>query len=217
MRGYLGLIRTLLLAATASSVLTLISPVMAAVNPPGQVLSSQAIQQFLAHPDALLAQYPNGGADMIKAVQDLAGSDPATLNALVGLLAKASSEQATAIGTALGNIAKAAVNTDQGYATQIQVAMSLANNDTALSAFNAVIGGDIQLTAVTGGVGGGGGGGGGPTTTPNFTGGSAGSTPFNLTTATNNIPDSFSNLSFSPGSPGSSTTTIINNVSQSTP
>jgi hypothetical protein len=217
MRGYSGFIRTLLLAATASSVLTLVSPAIAAINPPGQVLSSQAIQQFLANPDALLAQYPNGGADLVKAVQDLAGSDPATLNALIGLLSKANSEQATAIGTALGKIAQAAVNTDQGYATQIQVAISLANNDTALAAFNAVIGGDIQLTAVTGGVGGGGGGGGGPTTTPNFTGGNAGSNPFNLNTATNTIPDSFSNLSFSPGSPGTSTTTIINNVSQSTP
>jgi hypothetical protein len=215
MRRHRAFVRTVLRAALASSALILFSPAMAAVNPPGQVLSTQAIQQFLANPDALLTQYPNGGPDLIKAVQDLAGSDPATLNALLGLLAKANSEQATAIGTALGKVAKAAVGTDPGFATQIQVGIALANNASALSAFNTEIGGDIQLTAVTGGTGGGGGG--GPTTTQNFTGGTSGSTPFNLDTATNNTPDTFNSPSFSPGSPGTSTTTINNNVSQSTP
>ena len=45
---------------------------------------------------------------MVKAVQDLASSNPATLNVLVGLLGKANQAQATAIGTALGDVAKAA-------------------------------------------------------------------------------------------------------------
>jgi hypothetical protein len=212
-----GFIRPLLQVALAGSAMSLFSPAMAAVYPSQQVLSTQAIHQFLANPGVLLTQYPNGGPDMIKAVQDLAGSDPATLNALVGLLSKANSAQATAIGTALGNIAKAAVNTNQGYATQIQVAVALANNDTALAAFNSVIGGDVQLTAVTGGVGGGGGGGGGPTTTPNFVGGGSGGSSFDVTTAANTTEDSFTQPSFSPGSPGSNNTTITNNVSQSTP
>lgn len=215
MRRHPGFICTLLRAAIAGSALALISPAMAAVYPSQQVLSHQAIQQFLANPSALLTQYPNGGADMIKAVQDLAGSDPATLNALVGLLSNSNPEQATAIGTALGNIAKAAVNTDQGYATQIQVAIALSNNDTALAAFNAVIGGDLQLTAVTGGVGGGGGGGGGPTTTPNFTGGNGTSNPLNLTTSVTNTADTFNNTGLTPGSANNNT--INNNVSQSTP
>lgn len=210
MQRHPGFIRPLLRVMLASSALSLFSPAMAAVYPPQQALSAQAIQQFLANPGSLLTQYPNGGPDMIKAVQDLAGSDPSTLNALVGLLAKANPAQSTAIGTALGHIAKAAVNTDQGYATQIQVAVALANNDTALTAFNAVIGGDVQLTAVTGGVGGGGGGGGGPTTTPNFIGGGSSSNPFDLTTSVKNTADTFPGLSFSPGS-------INNNVSQSTP
>jgi hypothetical protein len=205
-------IRTVLRVAIASSVLALFSPAMAAVYPPQQALPTQTIQQFLANPSALLTQYPTGGPDMIKAVQDLAGSDPATLNALVGLLAKANTEQAQAIGTALGNIAKAAVNTDQGFATQIQVAIALANNDTALGAFDTVIGGDTQLTAVTGGVGGGGGGGGGPTTTPSFTGGSGSSNPLNLTTSVPNTADTFNNTGLT-NSPGS----INNNISQTTP
>lgn len=200
MRYHPALVRTLLRAAIASSVLGLLPPAMAAVYPPQQVLSAQTVQQFLANPGALLTQYPNGGPDMVKAVQDLAASDPATLNALVGLLSKANSDQATAIGTALGNVAKLAVNTDQNYAAQIQVAVVVANSDSALVAFNAVIGGDIQLTAVTGGVGGGGGG--GPTTVGG-TGGTVGvSNPLNLTTATNTTEDTFSSLSFSPGTPG---------------
>jgi hypothetical protein len=212
MRRHPVFIRTVLKVAITSSVLALFSPAMAAVYPPQQALPTQTIKQFLANPAALLTQYPNGGPDMIKAVQDLAGSDPATLNALVGLLAKANTEQAQAIGTALGNIAKAAVNTDQGFATQIQVAIALANNDTALVAFNTVIGGDTQLTAVTGGVGGGGGGGGGPTGTPNFIGGGGSSNPLNLTTSVPNTADTFNNngLTSSPG-------TINNNVSQTTP
>jgi hypothetical protein len=212
MRRHPAFIRTVLKVAITSSVLALFSPAMAAVYPPQQALPTQTIQQFLANPAALLTQYPNGGPDMIKAVQDLAGSDPATLNALVGLLAKANTEQAQAIGTALGNIAKAAVNTDQGFATQIQVAIALANNDTALVAFDTVIGGDTQLTAVTGGVGGGGGGGGGPTTTPNFIGGGGSSNPLNLTTSVPNTADTFNNTGLT-SSPG----TINNNVSQTTP
>lgn len=215
MRDYGVRARTLLRAAIAGCLVGFFSPAMAAVYPPQQVLPAQTVQQFLANPKALLAQYPNGGPDLVKAVQDLAASDPSTLNALVGLLSNANPQQAQAIGTALGNVAKLAVNTDQNYAAQIQVAVVVANNDSALSAFNAVIGGDIQLTAVTGGVGGGGGGGGGPTTTPNFTGTGGTSNPLNLTTATNTTVDTFSNLSFSPGTPGSTTTTTTITINQS--
>jgi hypothetical protein len=198
----------------ASSVLA--APSTAAVYPPQQALPAQTVQQFLANPGALLTQFPNGGPDMIARVRDLAASDPATLNALVGLLSKANTAQATAIGTALGDVAKLAVTngspTDQAYAAQIQVAVAVANNDTALVAFNAVIGGDIQLTAVTGGVGGGGGGGGGPTTATGSTGfGSGPGTP-TFTTAATNTADSFTLPGLSAGGPGSATTTITNTV-----
>jgi hypothetical protein len=199
MRCYPAFIRIILRAAIAGSVFAFLPPAMAAVYPSQQVLPSQTIQQFLANPAALLTQYPNGGPQMVKAVQDLAASDPATLNALIGLLAKANADQATAIGTALGNVAKLAVSTDQAYAAQIQVAVVVANNDSALVAFNAVIGGDVQLTAVTGGVGGGGGG--GPTTPFGGTGGTGGSNPLNLITAVPTTPDSFSQVSLSPIGP----------------
>jgi hypothetical protein len=153
--------------------------------------SALTAQQFLANPDALLSQYPDGGDPMIAEVRNLAANDPATLNALIALLSKANEAQAKAIGTALGDVAKSDAGTNPDYAAQIQVAVVVANSNPALAAFNAVIGGDIQLTAVTGGVGGGGGGG-----QTNQTGGGGTtifSSPFTLTTATNNIPDSFTN------------------------
>ncbi len=140
-------------AAAAAAAFT--GPVVAAVNPPGQVLSPQAIQQFMSNPSTLLAQYPNGGPQMIKAVRDLAGSDPQTLGPLIQLLSQANADQSTSIGTALGQIALAAVNTDPTYADQIQTAVVKSGNISAETAFSAVVGGNIKLTAATTGVGGG--------------------------------------------------------------
>ena len=195
------LFASLLGAALLGSCLAAPLPASAAVYPPGQTLPAQTVQQFLADPAALLTQYPHGGPDMIKAVRDLAASDPGTLNALLGLISKANPEQATAIGTALGDVAKLAVTGDPNYAAQIQVGMSLANNDSALVAFNAVIGGDIQLTAVTGGAGGGGGG--GPTSTIGATGFGGGPNSPNLNTATANTADTFTLPGGSAGGAGS--------------
>lgn len=104
----------------------MLSPVAAAVYSSQQALPPQVIKDFLADPSALLKQYPEGGAQMISRVKDLAASDPATLNAIVGLLATANSSQATAIGTALGQVALIAVKTDQAYANQIQEAIAAA-------------------------------------------------------------------------------------------
>jgi hypothetical protein len=215
MRHCPAFISTTLALALAGSVLALAPPAMAAVDPQTQTVPD--VKTFLTDPQALLTQFPNGGPDMVKAIQALA-NDPSTLNAVIGLLSKANSDQATAIGTALGNVAKTSVTTPQGqaYATQIQVAVALANNETALGAFNKVIGGDIQLTAVTGGVGGGGGGGGGPTNTANFSGGNGSSNPFDQTSSATNTADSFTNTALSPAS-SSNNSTINNDVSATTP
>lgn len=190
MRCYHALVRGFLGVVIAGFVLVPLSHTVAAVYSPQQALPAQTVKDFLADPSSLLTQFPKGGPDMIKRIRDLAASDPATLNALLGLLAKANSEQAKAIGTALGDVAKMAVSSEPGYATQIQVGMSVSNNDTALAAFNAVVGGDIQLTATTGGAGGGGGGGGGPTNPPGGGGGGGGNGGPNLTTSTTNTANS---------------------------
>lgn len=91
-----------------------------------QALPAQTIQQFLADPKALLRQYPNGGPLMLTHVRDLAASDPATLNSIVELIQGANPDQASAIGTALGQVALMAVKTDQAYATLIQEAIAKA-------------------------------------------------------------------------------------------
>ena len=103
----------------------------AAVYSPQQALSAQAIQQFVADPIALLAEYPDGGGQLIARVRDLAASDPATLNPLIGLLTNANQGQATAIGTGLGQVATMAVKTDQAYAVQIQEAIVSADKSRA--------------------------------------------------------------------------------------
>jgi hypothetical protein len=163
-------------------------PAMAQQTPP-----ALTAQQFLANPNALLFRYPDGGDPMIAEVRNLATNDPATLNALIALLSKANEPQSKAIGTALGYVAKNDAGTNPNYAAQIQVAIVVANSNPALAAFNSVVGGDIQLTAVTGGVGGGGGGGGGQTSQTGGTGTPAPTPSFTLTTSTNNTPDSFTN------------------------
>ena len=64
---------------------------------------------------------------LIQLVRDLVASDDATLNPILGLLEGANSDQAAAIGTALGQAALLAVKVDQAYATRIQDAMAKAS------------------------------------------------------------------------------------------
>jgi hypothetical protein len=185
----------------AGSILGSVSPAAAAVYSPQQALPGPTIQQFLANPSGLLSQFPNGGPDLAKMVRDLAASDPQTLSALIGLLRGATPEQASAIGTGLGQAAELAVNTDPDYATEIQTAVVTASNDSAMVAFSAVVGGDVKLAAATGG-GGGGGGGEEPTGQNSFSGGIFSSPTLNFPSFVDNTADSFLSPSFTPGTPG---------------
>ena len=119
MRYSQSVLRALTAAALAAplvagSIVGSVSPAAAAVYTPQQALPAPTIQQFLANPSGLLSQFPNGGPDLAKMVRDLAASDPQTLSALIGLLRGATPEQASAIGTGLGQAAELAVNTDPG-------------------------------------------------------------------------------------------------------
>jgi len=175
---------------------------------PQQALPATTIQQFLANPAAWLAQYPSGGVDLTKAVRDLAASDPQTLNALIGLLATANPDQASAIGTGLGQAAEMAINSDPAYAGQIQTAVIGARSNPALVAFSAVVGGDIKLAASGPGVGAGGSGE-APTGSNAPAGGISGSTLLNFPSSANNTADSFPGSNFSPGTPGSSVSASV--------
>ena len=149
----------LLGAAISGLLLASVPLASAAVYTPQRALSADTIQQFLTNPAGLLSEFPYGGPLMITKVRDLAASDPATLDALLGLLKSANPDQASAIGTALGQVALMAIATDQAFATQIQTEVVLSGNTSALVAFSAVVGGDIKLAAATGPGGGAGGGG----------------------------------------------------------
>jgi uncharacterized membrane protein YgcG len=100
---------------------------VAGIYSPEKALPAQTVQQFLADPAALLRQNPTGGPVLIELVRDLAASDDTTLNPILELLERANSDQATAIGTALGQVALLAVKVDQAYAVRIQEAMAKAS------------------------------------------------------------------------------------------
>jgi hypothetical protein len=199
-------LRVIIGAVIAGSLAASVLPANAAIYPPRQALPQQQIQQFLANPSSLLTQFPNGGAQMIQTVRDLLASDPTTLTPLLALLTSANPDQQTAIGTAAGQVALMSLSVEPAFGPAIQDALAAAKNNTlALAAYDAVVGGDIKLTAATGGVGGGGGG--GPIgQTVGLSGFFAG-TPGILSTSARNAADTFIEPTFGSSSPGTLVTT----------
>lgn len=133
--------------------------------PPVMAQNSQAVTDFLANPSQALQQYPNGGAQFISLIRDAALADHSALSNIIALLANANTDQASAIGSGLGQAANASVRTDQAYANEIQRLLALAGNLSANTAYAAVTGNTMIGSAGGAGVGGGGGPGGGQTGT----------------------------------------------------
>jgi hypothetical protein len=136
-----------------------------------QTNTNQAINQFLANPAQVLQQYPNGGAQLISLIRDVAVSHPEALQTITGLLSGATTDQQSAIGSGLGQAAQIVVRTNQAYANQIQQAIAGSTSEDAKVSFAGVTGNTTIAAAGGGGGGGGGGAGGG-------TGGPTGSTGF---------------------------------------
>lgn len=112
------------------------------------------VQAFLSNPQSLLQQYAVGGMAMQMRVRALAGSNPATLAALISLAAPTSDGQAqvAAIGGGLGRAARACVVADPVYAGTIQRSVLESNNQPLIDAFN---GANAEApTAALGGAGG---------------------------------------------------------------
>jgi hypothetical protein len=124
-----------------------------------------AVSEFLANPDQLLQQYPNGGPPLSNAVQELALADPATFKVLVGLAAKGNDLQKSALGIGLAQATKIEVLTNQRTAAEWQALMAAITDPTFKTAATNALG-DVQLGAVGGGPLGGAGG--GPTTPLNL-------------------------------------------------
>ena len=206
-----GLVRCTLCAAVILGSLPASAPLaLSAVYTPRQALPVETIQQFLTNPEGLLSQYPDGGPLMVARVKDLVASDPTTVDSILALLKSANQEQASAIGTGLGQVALMTVAQDQAFATDLQTKVAQAGNTAAIVAFSAVVGGDIKLAAA------GPGGGGGESQTGGGiigVGGSFNST-LNPTTSVRNVPDSFTIPSFSTDGAGSH---FGSNVSPSVP
>ena len=108
------------------------------------------VSAFMANPNQLLQQYPNGGSLMISVIQQLALADPATFNVLLGLVGNANDTQRGALGEGLAQAAKIEVLTNQQLAVQWQQQIE-AITDPAfkVAATNAF--GDVQLGAIGGG------------------------------------------------------------------
>jgi hypothetical protein len=140
-----------ILAATAMA--AFVGNAQAACYGPQQVLSAQTVSAFLSNPAQML-QDPDGGARMIGQIRDLAASDPATLDPIIGLLANANKGQKTAIGSGLAQAARICVRTDQLYAGRIQDAVAQTKDQDVILAYAAITG-EQPTAAVGGGAGGG--------------------------------------------------------------
>lgn len=136
-------------------------------------LQPPAIAAFQANPGQMLSQFPDGGPDLTKRVQDLVGSDKATLAAIIALAKNANNDQRKAIADGLAQVAKTyASSGDPASANQIQQAVVTSRLPEFAKAY-AEAAGDTGTAAAGGG---GGGSGGGPVAGPPTGGQNAGNT-----------------------------------------
>jgi hypothetical protein len=117
---------------------------------------------------------PLSEAEIVSKVRDLVTGDKAVLKPILEALKFASSEEKSAIGTALGQAAQACLTTDAGYSAEIQEGLAATTDQAAILAFAAVTG-NVPIGATGGG---GGGGAGGGTTGSGPSSGSSASTGF---------------------------------------
>ena len=143
------------------------------VFPSLAMAQQSAVDKFLADPAKALQNFPNGGAQLISLIRDVAVAHPEALNSITALLKTANSDQQSAIGSGLGQAAQIVAKTNPTYANQIQQAVASAGSDAATTSFASVTG-NVNIAATGGGGGGGGGGAGGGT---GGNGGVGGGTP----------------------------------------
>ncbi|MDI1346751.1 MAG: hypothetical protein PSV22_22045, partial [Pseudolabrys sp.] len=98
------------------------------------------VDEFLANPTQVMAQYPNGGAELISLIRDVATSHPEALATITSLLASGNADQQSAVGSGLGQAYKIVLNSDQAYAAQIAAAVGGSNSDNAKTAYSGATG-----------------------------------------------------------------------------
>lgn len=119
-------------------------------------LSDAEVQAFLAAPASLLSEFPSGGLPLSTRVRSLAGSDAASLDPILALLASATPSQVSSIGSGLARVARACQAINPEYAATIQEKVASLDNDALEVAFQTASQ-EVQ-TAAVGGIGGAGGG-----------------------------------------------------------
>lgn len=111
------------------------------------------IAAFQENPAALLAEHPDGGVGLSRAIRGFVGSDIDTLAAVMALIDDASPAQRTAIGVGLGQAAQACVAAtfeDPGaidLAEQIQLAVAETGIEAVILAFTSVGNGIMTAAA----------------------------------------------------------------------
>jgi len=132
---------------------------------------AQSVDDFLANPAQVLAQFPNGGARLISLVRDTAVAHPEALQTLINLMKSANNPAIeTAFGSGLGQAAQIVAKTNESYANQIRAAVAASGSEAANLAMNSVSS-DVAIASVGGGGGGDAGGGSGGTAGGSGTGG----------------------------------------------
>ena len=121
-------------------------------------VQAATVDEFLANPTQVMAQYPNGGADLISLIRDVATSHPEALSTLTGLLSSGTADQQAAVGSGMGQAYKIVLNTDQAYASQIAAAVGNSSSDSAKTAYSGATG-NVAIGSAGAGAGGGGSGG----------------------------------------------------------
>lgn len=124
-------------------------------------VQAQTVAQFAANPAAVIAQFPNGGPQLISLVRDAVTQNPSLLQAVIAAMGGASADAQAAVGSGLGQAAQiAANNNNPALANQISAAVAASGVPNAQTAFSGATG-NTQTAATGAGAGGGGGGGGG--------------------------------------------------------
>ena len=121
-------------------------------------LSDQAITQFMANPESLLALHPQGGVTLTNFVRTLAGSDVRTVDPLLELARNATPAIKTLIATGLANTAASCARTRPDIAQLINERVAASQDAELITVFLGVAGATeraVVHSAPAGAVGGG--------------------------------------------------------------
>jgi hypothetical protein len=126
-------------AALALALLPLIALDLSPVWAGPQALEFETAA-FLNDPPQIIRENPRGGAQLVAEVRDLALSDPATLQPILGLLPEANKGQKAAIAAGLAWAARVSTRSNPDYANKIQQAVAQTKDQDFILAYTAAMG-----------------------------------------------------------------------------